>query len=331
MSDIFLTDQKINYQMIPINLQYDPKFLEEEVREGHLVTSDMKKLWLVELDILNKFIQICEKYNLSYFADAGTLLGAVRHNGFVPWDDDVDVIMPRDDYEKFLSIVKDEIQYPYCIEMRQLTGYFTKIKRLDTIKTNKENLNKKYITRPCICIDIFSMDSCPNMKIERNVLYNRLLLQGNLNIREFNMMKNLYGVHHNLDELLRYMDIIKLGYETYEKWSMFYNDKNTKYVFNSTHPKYQLRDDCMRYKEDYSESIMLPFEMIELRCPKGYERCLDIMYTKRTGVSWHTFDKYSSMHNQTQELFIDIDNPYTKYMQPYFNIPDNVNITPKLI
>ena len=52
--------------MVPINLDYDPSFLEEEVREDYLVTSKMKKLWLVELDILNKFVQVCDKYNITY-------------------------------------------------------------------------------------------------------------------------------------------------------------------------------------------------------------------------------------------------------------------------
>ena len=60
--------------MIPINLEYDPKFLEEEERDGYLVSAEMKKLWLVELDILNKFIQVCEKNNLMYWADAGRLV-----------------------------------------------------------------------------------------------------------------------------------------------------------------------------------------------------------------------------------------------------------------
>lgn len=59
-----------------------------------------------ELDMVKEFLKICEKHNLKYFMAGGTFLGAVRHKGFIPWDDDVDLGMYRDDYEKFLDIAK---------------------------------------------------------------------------------------------------------------------------------------------------------------------------------------------------------------------------------
>lgn len=70
---------------------------------------DLQKLQQTNLEMIKLFIQICEKHNLQYFALGGTLLGAVRHQGFIPWDDDVDMGMPRPDYEKFIKIAVEEL------------------------------------------------------------------------------------------------------------------------------------------------------------------------------------------------------------------------------
>ena len=87
------------------------------MRSGFLVKSDRKKLWNAELEIYNEFRRICEKYNLRFFAGHGTLLGAVRHGGFIPWDDDMDFAMFRPDYEKFKEVARKEIQYPYFLSI----------------------------------------------------------------------------------------------------------------------------------------------------------------------------------------------------------------------
>ena len=68
--------------------------------------SGMHRLQTVNLEMIKLFTEICRKYDLTYFALGGTLLGAVRHQGFIPWDDDVDMGMPRPDYERFRKIAK---------------------------------------------------------------------------------------------------------------------------------------------------------------------------------------------------------------------------------
>ena len=79
-----------------------PEFYEPEV---------LSKLQHIEMDIVRDFVKICKEHNLIYFGYAGTGIGALRHKGYIPWDDDIDISMPRADYEKFLKIVQEEIRY----------------------------------------------------------------------------------------------------------------------------------------------------------------------------------------------------------------------------
>lgn len=86
---------------------------------GHVVTEKMKRIWAVQLDLLREFKQICEENGLRYFLWSGTLLGAVRHQGFIPWDDDIDVAMPREDYDRFRSLGRQGLKKPYELQTNE--------------------------------------------------------------------------------------------------------------------------------------------------------------------------------------------------------------------
>ena len=117
---------------------------------------DIKKEWNATiLDILKAFMKICKDNGLTYYCCAGTAIGAVRHHGIIPWDDDIDVIMPRPDYDRLLEIAKTvdfgkyEIITPYDDETYPL--YFSKISNRNTTLIEDRQI-------PCVIglyVDIF--------------------------------------------------------------------------------------------------------------------------------------------------------------------------------
>ena len=90
-------------------------FCEAEIISDYYVDEKRKKIWAIELDLFIALCDVCRKHNLKFWADGGTMLGAVRHKGFIPWDDDMDIIMPRSDYNKLLEIGPAEFGSPiFC-------------------------------------------------------------------------------------------------------------------------------------------------------------------------------------------------------------------------
>ncbi len=102
----------------------------DEIRSGFLVTAHRKRIWDIELNMLAELERICEKYHLRYFAAWGTLLGAVRHGGFVPWDDDMDLVMMRPDYERLKEVAAQELAEPYFFQTAYTDGALFGIARL---------------------------------------------------------------------------------------------------------------------------------------------------------------------------------------------------------
>ena len=90
-------------------------FLEPEVICDFYVDEQRKKIWAIEIDLLKEIDRVCKKYNLRYFLMWGSLIGAVRHKGFIPWDDDLDIAMPRKDYEILMSHYDDFVS-PYFLQ-----------------------------------------------------------------------------------------------------------------------------------------------------------------------------------------------------------------------
>lgn len=121
---------------------------------------DLKDIQKIMADMMADIDRVCTVYNLRYILDGGTMLGAVRHKGFIPWDDDLDIAMPRDDYEKFISIANRELSSKYrfeCMENTKEYPYnFGKVRAIHTVY--REELTAFLNINHGIYIDVFPMD-----------------------------------------------------------------------------------------------------------------------------------------------------------------------------
>lgn len=152
-------------------MQQSNEFYEDEVIEGFYVPSMVKKAWGVQLDVLSEVDAICVRHNIPYFADWGSLLGTIRHAGYVPWDDDLDISMKRSDYERFLKFAEDELPEGFKVmNFKNHPGHLFFVARIvgkPRICFEEDHL-KRFHGFPYIAgIDLFVLDNvCKDRKRE---------------------------------------------------------------------------------------------------------------------------------------------------------------------
>ncbi|MCR5012742.1 MAG: LicD family protein, partial [Lachnospiraceae bacterium] len=98
-----------------VDMEYSVEYFRDEVRDGFYIPTALKQAWVAQLKVLEEIDRVCKKHGIKYFADCGSLIGCVRHGGFVPWDDDLDIGMCRDDYRRFRAIADEELPEGYVI------------------------------------------------------------------------------------------------------------------------------------------------------------------------------------------------------------------------
>ena len=163
-------------------------FFEPETICDFYVDEKRKKIWAILIDLLAKFDSVCRKHGLRYWVSCGGLLGIVRHNGFIPWDDDLDVSMLREDYEKLIRL-GHEFEDPYFLQIPcQDDGYFYSFAKLRNSNTTAVSKVFRYqnFNQGCM-LDIFPMDNCDVNDAEQNFCrIKELALMNSLNMRMSN-------------------------------------------------------------------------------------------------------------------------------------------------
>lgn len=262
----------------------------------------MKKLSEKEIqsyicELLKKYVRFCNDNHLTYYIAYGSLLGTIRHKGFIPWDNDLDVMMPREDYIKFITLAKDTSEFQIK-EKSVVHGYMYDYAKITDGITKIETVYMKDIKDMGIFIDIFPMDLAyiPDEKyasVKKKIDFNHsmMIMSGSKKIRPSGngfrmfvkrfayMYAKIRGTSHWLDEKDRIIA------------------DNQKELANAN--KYIVGEDIISCKYFVGESVEKEFENIPVACPHDFSGLLTELYGDfmqlppvEKQVSTHDFEAY---------------------------------------
>ena len=244
----------------------------------------LPKLHSCELLILKEVKRLCEENGIKYFIIAGTLLGAVRHGGFIPWDDDMDVGMLREDYEKFIKLAKTELGSQFFLQTPETdSSYglnFAKIQLKDTSLVEATAANNAV---KGISIDIFPFDAVPESDKEKSKHNRRTYFLRRLFLAKQNY--KVYGKKEYVKRLVYFvLKVISLLYSREKLCKMLdfecemYNKVNKKpEKIVNIGGAYGYDKETIR-REWVDSTVELPFEDFTVAAPAGYIPYLEYFY-----------------------------------------------------
>ena len=295
-------------------------FLEPETRCDYYIDAKMKSVWKALLDILEEIMRVCDKYNLQWTLEGGSLLGAIRHNGFIPWDDDIDVVMPREDYDKLVKVLPNELP-PHLFMQTTSTdiGFhiphvMVRDSRTTGIDIDHIKWGKKF--NMGIRVDILALDGMPDTSIGRWMMRHFVSFFVSCVPRDNKQMSKM-SLRHKIKQLLAGIFFRILGrngvYKVREACLRMCQLKKHKYcgslvARNFYHP-HSVRE--YAWFRGYKK---IPFEYLEVPVPIDAEKIL----TQQFG-DWKRPVKGGSYHGV---LISDPHVDYKTYLKAHYNYCD---------
>lgn len=279
-----------------------------EIRCGFSVSEKRKKIWKVQLELLKELDRVCDKHGLRYYAVNGTLLGAVRHHGFIPWDDDMDVMMPRPDYEAFKRIAGSEFSGSlYFQDGVSQPGYYRMYGRLRNADTTAVAwMDVGGSKKNGIFIDIFPIDGISREPKKRHRQQKLLKLMDDLAIVSVYKDAPAPPIKKMLGRALMRIIGIFLPFDSFiarmEKLrrSMSFEESDLVYIF--THSKALIMK-----KRGLLKPLRISFEDVMIPVPADYRSVLRRKYGDYMELPPE--EKRGKHHS----IFFDPENPYDKY------------------
>lgn len=239
----------------------------------------------LQLEILKIIDSFCRANNLSYYLAFGTLLGAIRHKGYIPWDDDIDIMMPREDYNKLLELYPSNGRYRFLTAQNTKNFPYAYGKVIDTLTIKNEAIRPKY-QMIGLDIDIFPIDNypddfdesniwCKNIRSQQDKMYRLLAPHARGRSIQRTVVRNiLISVGHLIDDLgistvSRYVSRI-------ENLSQKYNANNTHYCGIASIATYGVKK--RNRKDIYASAVEVVFEGLKFFAPVGYDEYLKDVY-----------------------------------------------------
>lgn len=276
---------------------------------------DNETLKKLELNILKDVAGFCEKNGLRYYLCGGTLIGTIRHKGFIPWDDDIDIIMPRPDYMRFMKLYNQEKSFYRVHSLVTDPKWYSTFAEVEDNRTVKiyKNFNQK--ENNGVNIDIFPIDGSPNNEEERkrfwliNNILTRIATLAQLNFSVSNHFadqdKRFSMIRTWLRTLVKFIaipvarcicSVVNLN-EIVTKRAMKYDVDQSKYIGVSSFPHYGYRE-CVK-GSSFLKITKRPFEGILFNTPDNYDEYLSNLYgdymklpPKEKQVTHHNFTAY---------------------------------------
>lgn len=241
----------------------------------------VRKLQLVELEILEEIDRICKNNNIDYFISGGTLLGAIRHKGFIPWDDDIDIAMTRKNYNKFTAACLKELNNKYIIDNyrtnKKCCLSYTKIKKKNTMFVEHKNKNN-YSEKDGIWVDVFPLDAVKKKmskfhKFQKRLfdyLYTLITIKNGSNYyQNSDTKKKIYGI------ILKIVPV-KFMVLLLEKVIGFYDEDKVNYLCSFS-TVYDIEKDTFDKRELFPYKKII-FEKQQVMGIEGYDYYLSQMY-----------------------------------------------------